>query len=87
LPKCFNYNHTHFFFFFGFFVLGTHSAFEEIIHDYELKREKTISDAECFMKYQISFIEQYFDQDINALEDEYEVNITYTLKILRRYSS
>lgn len=56
-----------------FYHLGTHSAFREMIADYEFKREKTITDAECFMKYQISFIEQYFDQDINALEDEYEV--------------
>lgn len=51
---------------------GTHSAFREMIADYEFKREKTIKDAECFMKYEISFIEQCFDQDMNALQDEYE---------------
>jgi hypothetical protein len=45
-----------------------------MITDFELQREKKISDAECFFKYQISFIEHYFDQDINALEDEYEVS-------------
>lgn len=45
-----------------------------MIADYELKREKTIKDAECFMKYEISFIEQCFDQDISALEEEYEVS-------------
>lgn len=44
-----------------------------MIADYEFKREKTIKDAECFMKYEISFIEQCFDQDMNALQDEYEV--------------
>lgn len=59
--------------------IGTHSAFKEMINDYEEKREKTISDAECFMNYQISFIEQYFDQDLNTLEDEYEVNTKYTI--------
>ncbi|KAG2237476.1 hypothetical protein INT48_005509, partial [Thamnidium elegans] len=52
---------------------GTHSAFKEMIADYEFKREKTITDAERFMKYQISFIESYFDQDLNAIEDEYEI--------------
>ncbi|CAO3643064.1 unnamed protein product [Mucor hiemalis] len=51
---------------------GTHSAFREMIADYEFKREKTIKDAECFMKYEISFIEQCFHQDMNALQDEYE---------------
>ncbi|KAI8098036.1 uncharacterized protein B0P05DRAFT_461075, partial [Gilbertella persicaria] len=45
---------------------------KELIADYELQREKSIQQAECFMKYQISFIEQYFDQDLSALEDEYE---------------
>lgn len=44
-----------------------------MIADYEFKREKTITDAERFMKYQISFIESYFDQDLNAIEDEYEI--------------
>ncbi|KAK4518523.1 Aldo_ket_red domain-containing protein [Mucor velutinosus] len=51
---------------------GTHSAFREIISDYETKREKSIHDAESFMKYQIAFIDAFYDQDLNALEDEYE---------------
>jgi hypothetical protein len=29
--------------------------------------------AEYFMKYQLSFIEKYFDRDIMNLEKEYEV--------------
>ena len=41
--------------------------------DYEIQREKSIEQAECFMNYQIAFVEHYFDQDLNALEDEYEV--------------
>lgn len=57
--------------------VGTHSAFREMIADFEYQREKTISDAECFMKYQISFIQHYFDQDINALDDEYEVRVLF----------
>ncbi|GAN04542.1 hypothetical protein MAM1_0066d04003 [Mucor ambiguus] len=51
---------------------GTHSAFREIISDYETKREKSIHEAESFMKYQIAFIDAFYDQDLNALEDEYE---------------
>lgn len=54
-------------------MLGTHSAFRELISDYETKREKSIHDAESFMKYQIAFIDAFYDQDLNALEDEYEV--------------
>lgn len=53
--------------------IGTHSAFREIISDFETKREKSINDAESFMKYQIAFIDAFYDQDLNALEDEYEV--------------
>lgn len=53
--------------------VGTHSAFRETISDYETKREKSIHDAESFMKYQIAFIDAFYDQDLNALEDEYEV--------------
>ncbi|CEP12465.1 hypothetical protein [Parasitella parasitica] len=51
---------------------GTHSAFREIMADYETQREKSIHDAESFMKYQIEFIDAFYDQDLNALEDEYE---------------
>ncbi|EPB83312.1 hypothetical protein HMPREF1544_09958 [Mucor circinelloides 1006PhL] len=51
---------------------GTHSAFRELISDFETKREKSINDAESFMKYQIAFIDAFYDQDLSALEDEYE---------------
>jgi hypothetical protein len=30
--------------------------------------------AEFFMNYQLSFIETYFNKDVLALEEEYEVN-------------
>lgn len=65
------------------FLIGTHSAFREMIADYEFKREKTIKDAECFMKYEISFIEQCFHQDMNALQDEYEVITSCGVFLLR----
>ncbi|KAI8367650.1 Sds3-like-domain-containing protein [Radiomyces spectabilis] len=51
---------------------GTHSAFKEILADLELKRDKVIADAECFMAYQLSFMENQYEQDMTALEEEYE---------------
>ncbi|KAG0736892.1 hypothetical protein G6F16_004263 [Rhizopus arrhizus] len=51
---------------------GTHSVYQELIADIELKREEAVMNAEFFMNYQLSFIETYFNKDVLALEEEYE---------------
>lgn len=46
-----------------------------MIADFELEREKTITNAEYMMKYELSFIERYFNKDVMTLEEEYEVSL------------
>ncbi|KAI8876394.1 hypothetical protein K501DRAFT_338117 [Backusella circina FSU 941] len=51
---------------------GTHSAFSDAIEEFELIREKSITDATYFMNYQLSFIEHDYDTYVVAVEEEYE---------------
>ncbi|KAI9258538.1 hypothetical protein BY458DRAFT_440762 [Sporodiniella umbellata] len=45
---------------------------KETVAEIRLNCEKDISNVECFMNYQLSFIEHTFEKDLFLLEEEYE---------------
>ncbi|KAI8391295.1 uncharacterized protein BYT42DRAFT_489356 [Radiomyces spectabilis] len=53
-------------------TVGTHPAFKDAVADLEIKRDKTIKDAECLMTYQLAFSRQQYDQDMETVNEEYE---------------
>lgn len=53
----------------------------EEVADLEKEREKRVSDAQCFMTYQITALKTRINLEITTLEDEYEV-LSYIDKCL-----
>ncbi|KAI8338620.1 hypothetical protein BC941DRAFT_423389 [Chlamydoabsidia padenii] len=49
----------------------THVPFRDLVSDLELKRETMIADAECFLNYQLEWMEQLYEEDVAIIEEEY----------------
>lgn len=54
-------------------IKGTHSTFTETMTDIEMRREQTIHNAEYFKNYELTLSKHQYDQEMNLIQDEYEV--------------
>ncbi|KAI8071725.1 Sds3-like-domain-containing protein [Gongronella butleri] len=49
----------------------THETFNVLVGDLDMGRSKTIHDAECFLKYQLEWMDQVYQEEVRLIEEEY----------------
>ncbi|SAM05856.1 hypothetical protein [Absidia glauca] len=52
----------------------THVPFRDLVSDLEMKRGTMIADAECFLNYQLEWMEQLYEEDVAIIEEEYNAS-------------